>query len=247
LETNIASQKEEAEMRENILTNHLKEIFNDLNHLEVEFGQEEKGLEEEIITLKIHLEEVKRTEEVMKSQIMKKREEVEKLEEEVVTLRSKVIKLKKNVEEAKRFTLVIENDEKHSRLLEKKNEENRESYAEVLKGRNHGQPESKKNIEETSSRRPSMFKTQRIFNHDHDQSRKKFRRTTPQRRSFTPRYKNIVYGNCFYCTNFGHKDSNCRDYKRNVQERSVCNSQINLTSLNYINCNSNIYLIQKIQ
>jgi hypothetical protein len=46
LETNIAAQKEEAEMREKILTDHLKEITNDLNHLEAEFGQEEKGLEE---------------------------------------------------------------------------------------------------------------------------------------------------------------------------------------------------------
>jgi hypothetical protein len=81
LETNIAAQKEEAEMREKILTDHLKEITNDLNHLEESFGQEEKGLEVEIITLKIHLEEAKRTKEVMKSQIMKKEEEVEKLEE----------------------------------------------------------------------------------------------------------------------------------------------------------------------
>ena len=59
-------------MRDNILIDHLKERNNDLNHLEAEFGQEDKGLEEEIITLKIHLEEEKRTEEVMKSQIMKK-------------------------------------------------------------------------------------------------------------------------------------------------------------------------------
>jgi len=59
-------------MRENILTDHLKERTNDLNHLEAKFGQEEKGLEEEIITLKIHIEEAKRTEEVIKSQIMKK-------------------------------------------------------------------------------------------------------------------------------------------------------------------------------
>ena len=43
-------------MREKILTYRLKERTNDLNHLEEEFGQEEKGLEEEIITLKIQLE-----------------------------------------------------------------------------------------------------------------------------------------------------------------------------------------------
>jgi hypothetical protein len=97
---------------------------------------------------------------------MKKEEEVEKIEE-VVTLRSKIVKLNKNIEETKTSTSVIENEEKHSRLLEKKNEENRMSYVEVLKGRNHGQPESKKTIEDTSSRRLSMFKTQRSFNHDH--------------------------------------------------------------------------------
>jgi hypothetical protein len=61
LEANIAAQKEEEEMREKILTKHLKERTNDLNQLEAEFGQEEKGLEEKIITLKIHLEEAKRT------------------------------------------------------------------------------------------------------------------------------------------------------------------------------------------
>jgi hypothetical protein len=46
LEANIEKQKEEAEMREKILTYRLKEITNDLNQLEAEFGQEDKGLEE---------------------------------------------------------------------------------------------------------------------------------------------------------------------------------------------------------
>jgi hypothetical protein len=71
---------------------------------------------------------------------MKKEEDVEKLEEEVVTLRSKIVKLNKNVEETKTSTSFIENQENHSRLIEKKNEENRKSYAKILKGRNHGQP-----------------------------------------------------------------------------------------------------------
>jgi hypothetical protein len=71
---------------------------------------------------------------------MNKEEEVEKLEEEVVTLKSKIIKLNKNVEEIETSKSVIENEEKHFMLLKKKNEENRKSYGEVLKGRNHGQP-----------------------------------------------------------------------------------------------------------
>jgi chromosome segregation ATPase len=182
-------------MRENILTYHLKERTNDLNQLESKFGQEEKVLEEEIITLKIHLEEAKRTKEVMKSQILKKKEEVEKLEEEVVTLRSKIVKLKKNVEETKTFVSVVE--EKHSMLLENKNEEKSKSYVEILKARNHGQPKSKKTNKGTYSRIPSMLKPQRSLNHDHDQSRNKFRRNMPQRRSFTPSYVNFFYGHIF--------------------------------------------------
>jgi hypothetical protein len=106
-------------------------------------------------------------------------------------------------------------------LLKKKNGENRKSYAEVLKGKNHGQPESKKTIEDTYSRIPSMFKPQKSLNHDHDQSRHKLGRTTPQRRSFTPRYANFFYGHCFYCNNFGHMVADCRVYKINVHLRSA--------------------------
>jgi hypothetical protein len=65
-----------------------------------------------------------------------------------------------------------------------------------------------------------VFKTERSFNHDHDQSRNKFKRTTPQIISFTPWYANLFYGHCFYCTNFGHKVAECGDYKINVQARS---------------------------
>ena len=45
-------------------------------------------------------------------------------------------------------------------LLERKNKENRKSYAEVLKGMNHGQPKSKKTNKDTYSRRPiTLVKT----------------------------------------------------------------------------------------
>jgi hypothetical protein len=104
LEALRKEERKEAEKRENILTDHLKERTEDLNQLEAEFGQEERRLEKEIISLKIQLEEAKRTEEVMKSQMMKKEEEVEKLEEEVVTLRAKIVKLNKNDEKTETST-----------------------------------------------------------------------------------------------------------------------------------------------
>jgi hypothetical protein len=71
----------EEEKREEILTSHLKEIYEGLRKHEVEFNQQEKGLEEEIISLKTQFEETKRMKELMKIQMMKKEEENEKLEE----------------------------------------------------------------------------------------------------------------------------------------------------------------------
>jgi hypothetical protein len=160
--------------------------------------------------------------------MMKKEEEVEKLEEEVVMLRVKVVKLNKNVEEKETSTSSVE--ENPSRFPERKNEEKPKTYAEVIKGSMKKEecnplkkniPEVQKTQEEDYRRRSSTFKPQRSLNHDHDQPRKEFRRTTPQRRSFTPRYVNLFYGHCFYCTNFGHKVADCRAYGRNVQERNA--------------------------
>jgi hypothetical protein len=48
-------------------------------------------------------------------------------------LRSKIAKLNRNVEEIETSTSVIENEEKRSSMLEKKNEENIKSYVDVLK------------------------------------------------------------------------------------------------------------------
>ena len=68
-------------------------------------------------------------------------------------------------------------------------------------------------------KRPSTFMQQRNFNHD--QPRQESRRTTPQRISFTPRYVNLFYGSCFYCTNFGHRVVDCKTHGRNTQVRSA--------------------------
>jgi hypothetical protein len=185
--------------------------------------------------LKTQLEEGKRKEEVMQIQMIKKEKECEKLEKEIVTLRVEVNKLNKNL----KISQVLENILNSQRPYSDKSglgyknvhfeegsssmtkEIEQKSYAKVLKGRNHGQQESERN----EYIRPSTFRQQRSFNHcegnnqreDHDQPRQEFRRTTPQRRSFTPRYVSFFYGHCFTCTNFGHKVVDCRAYGRNVQ------------------------------
>jgi hypothetical protein len=106
--------------------------------------------------------------------MMKKEEEVEKIEEEFVTLKFIVFNLSTNIDETKTSTSVVENEHKHSRFSENNNEEKRKSYAKLLKGRNHGQPESKKNDKYTSSRRPSTFKQQRSFNHNEGIHRREY-------------------------------------------------------------------------
>jgi chromosome segregation ATPase len=134
LEAEIVAQRKEVEKRENILTSHLQRS-EDLNKLEEKFSQQERRLEEEIVSLKTQLEEAKRKEEVMKIQMMKKEEECEKLEEEFVTLRVKIFKLNKNIEERERSTSPVNKiEEKCYRLLERKNEEKSKSYTEITKG-----------------------------------------------------------------------------------------------------------------
>jgi hypothetical protein len=91
----LEDERKKEEKRLNILIDHLKERTEDLDQLEVEFGQEERILEKEITSLKIHLEEEMKIEEVMKSQMMRKEEEVKKIEEEVVTLRAKIVKIRR--------------------------------------------------------------------------------------------------------------------------------------------------------
>jgi septal ring factor EnvC (AmiA/AmiB activator) len=45
LEAEIVAQIKEAEKRDNILTDHLKEISEDLNHLEEKISQQDRRLE----------------------------------------------------------------------------------------------------------------------------------------------------------------------------------------------------------
>ena len=74
-------------------------------------------------------------------------------------------------------------------------------------------------------RRLSTFRDKRSFNRcegndkreDRDQPRHEFKRTTSQRRSFTPRNQSFFYGHCFSCNNFGHKVVYSRAYGRNGQ------------------------------
>jgi hypothetical protein len=150
---------------------------------------------------------------------------IERLEAETITLRKDLQKNDMQQDSTKTLDNIIKNQrpyhdrsrlgynqmhiDKGSSSMTKATKQ--KSYVEFLKGRSHGQPESERN----EYKRPYTFRKQRNFNHD--QSRQEPRRTTPQRKSFTSRYVNFFYVNCFYCTNFAHKVAYCRAYERNYQ------------------------------
>ena len=68
--------------------------------------------------------------------------------------------------------------------------------------------------------------------------------TTPQRRSFTPKYANFFYGHCFYCTNFGHKIADCGDYKRNIQEEMPMWPHVTLNVINVITMDTQLVIVE---
>jgi hypothetical protein len=82
---------------------------------------------------------------------------------------------------------------------------------------------------ERYQRIPSTSRYQIRFNHCEgnnireyrDQPRHEFRKTTSQRRSFTPRYESFFYGHCFIFTNCGHKAADFKAYGRNGQVRNA--------------------------
>jgi len=116
-----------------------------------------------------------------------------------------------------------------SKLPKRKNEEKAKNYVKVLKGRDYGQQESKRNEykRDTFLGRSSTFRQQEVSimvkktrREDRDKPRHEFRRTTSQRRSFTPKYESFFYGYFFTCANFGHKVVDRKAYGRNVQARN---------------------------
>jgi hypothetical protein len=93
----------------------------------------------------------------------------------------------KNVEESGTSTQpTMKVEEKCSRLSEKKKEEKAKNCADIIKGRNHGQQQSKGNecIRDVSQRRLFIPRYQRSFNHcegnniREDKLKHEFRRTT---------------------------------------------------------------------
>jgi hypothetical protein len=191
-----------------------------------------------IIILKTQLEEAKRIEEVVRSQLKEKEENCEKLEAEIVSLRKELEKTIDQLNRSLKFgksTEILDNilsfqrspfiktglgyDDKQNttegdasikvtKPSEKENEENPESYANILKGSTNNESNNRKGNDD--QQKPDS---------SHKNNKNEFRRVVPPQRPFTNRYQNLFLGYCFSCNNFGHKAIDCRAYARSDHVR----------------------------
>ena len=89
-------------------------------------------------------------------------------------------------------------------------ETNPKSYAKTIKGDKNIY---KEDYRETLPSRRFKFQNQQQI--DRPQEEEWFIRETPFIRSSTTMYQTILFGLCYACNNFGHKNVNCRANNRN--------------------------------
>jgi transposase InsO family protein len=77
----------------------------------------------------------------------------------------------------------------------------------------------KEDYRDTPPLRIFRFHNQQLT--DRSQEEEGFIRETPLRRYSTPRYQTIVFVLCYACNNFGHKDMNCRDKNRIINNLEI--------------------------
>jgi hypothetical protein len=191
-----------------------------------------------VIILKTQLEEVKRIEEVVRTQLKEKEENCEKLEAKIVFLRreldktidqlSRILKFGKStkrldnilnyqrspsiktclVYDKKQKTPEGDANTKVTKPSKKENEENTKRYANILKGSINNEISNRKGNDD-----------QEKLNSSHKNNNNDFKRVVSARRHFTTRYQNLFLGYCFSCNNFGHKTLDCSNYERSDHVR----------------------------
>jgi hypothetical protein len=122
-----------------------------------------------------------------------------------------------------------------SKVPKKKEEKKPKIYANILKrpnqthdqkihqafkaehpGKQINKPEDHHKKDNNKRRNDNQQQTDHSLQEDKD----KYRRATPSRRYSIIRYQSIFFGHCFSCTNFGHKEIDCKAYRRNDSLRN---------------------------
>jgi hypothetical protein len=196
----------------------------------IQFEKDSKEPDEDLVLLKVELEEAKKIEEILKQQLSEKKARCEALEQEVVKTRKEMEKFQalynQNLSsiKASEGLATILNQQRNPKLktglgYEEGSSSGKPGNEEPIKfvksttNDNNNPAETKEDNQlprsskvkdarsESVEQRSNVLTTERC----HQSGRNRF----SQRRQPFSRYKEFFYGYCFYCANFGHKAVNC--------------------------------------
>jgi hypothetical protein len=203
-----------------------------------QFEKDSKELGEDLVLLKVELEEAKKIEETLKQQLLEKKARCESLEQEVVRTRKEMEKFQalynqnlSSIKSSEGLTTIL-NQERNPKIKtglgyeegsssQKTGNEKPIKFVKSTTNENNKPVEIKEDNQQPRMSKENGIRTESVGRRNnflstkrrHQQERNQF----VQRRQPFSRYKEFFYGYCFYCSNFGHKDVNCSLRLRNEQ------------------------------
>jgi hypothetical protein len=205
----------------------------------IQFEKDSKQPDEDFALLKVKLEEEKKIEDILKQQLLEKKDSCEALEEEIVKTRKEMENFKglyhqnlPSIKASKGLTSIL-NQQRNLKLksglgYEEGSSSDHPSNTEPTKfvkssniDNSHSAETKKQNQPPRRNERKSTrtkFVDQKYYRHEINRP--------PQRRQIFSRYKGFFYGYCFFCSNFGHKAINCSLRFRYKQSRFSMNNYL---------------------
>ena len=196
----------------------------------IQFEKDSKEPDEDLVLLKVELEEAKKIEEILKQQRSEKKTRCESLEQEVVKTRKEMEKFQALYNQSLSSIKALEglatimNQQRNPKLktglgYEEGSSSGQPSIKESIKFVKSTTIDNKKPTETKEDNQPPRRSKEKGAitksieqgnntipaqgNHQHGRNR------FSQRRQPFSRYKEFFYGYCFYFSNFGHKVVNC--------------------------------------
>jgi hypothetical protein len=196
----------------------------------IQFKKDSKEPDDDLVLLKVELEEAKKIEDILKRQLSEKKARCEALEQEVVKTRKEMEKFQalynQNLSsiKASEGLATILNQQRNPKLktglgYEEGSSSGKPRNKEPIKfvkcttNDNNKPVETKEDNQPPRTSKEKGARTesveQRNNAHPAERHHQHGRNRFAQRRQPFSRYKEFFYGYCFYCSNFGHKAVNC--------------------------------------
>jgi hypothetical protein len=206
----------------------------------IQFEKDSKEPDEDLVLLKVELEEAKKIEDILKRQLSEKKARCEALEQEVVKTRKEMEKFQalynQNLSsiKASEGLATILNQQRNPKLKTslgyeegsssgKPRNEEPIKFVKCTTNDNNKPAETKEDNQPPRTSKEKGARTESVEQRNnalpaerhHQHGRNRF----SQRRQPFSRYKEFFYGYCFYYSNFGHKAVNCSLRLRHEQLR----------------------------